>query len=211
MKKFTGAIKDAGSSVSHAAQKVTSKPTTKDEEFEDNRNKFLAYKKAIEETKKCAVKLQDETKGWIKAYTSLGSQFEEFFNLRGEDDGRKFKTFTGSLDNTSTSVFLAALGEVIAGTEQLININDGLKKRIGGRDDLLLDMDIAAKDKDKDAKKEQKYNESVQKYEEVNEKLKKDIQEAMHEGNPKFKEHYEKLVHSQKRTFEAWASAAGDV
>lgn len=66
----------------------------------------------------------------------------------------------------------SAVGEVTAGVEVLINQNEGLRKRIGGRDDVAVDFGYAAKNKDKDAKHAQKYEEAKQKYEEVNAKLK---------------------------------------
>jgi uncharacterized coiled-coil DUF342 family protein len=66
MKKLTSGLKDAASSVSHQAQKITSKPTTTDEEFEELRKTFNEYKKAIEAVKKSAVKLQDDTKGALE-------------------------------------------------------------------------------------------------------------------------------------------------
>jgi hypothetical protein len=54
-------------------------------------------------------------------------------------------------------------------------------------------MDIAFKEKDKDAKKKQKYDESLQKYEEVNGKLKNDLQDALRDGHPKFREHWARV------------------
>ncbi len=44
-------------------QKATGKPTSKDEEFEELRERFTAYKKAVENIKTEARRLQDETRG----------------------------------------------------------------------------------------------------------------------------------------------------
>jgi hypothetical protein len=66
----------------------------------------------------------------------------------------------------------SAVGEVTAGVEVMINTNEGLRKRISGRDDVAVDLGYATKSKDKDAKHGQKYDEARQKYEEVNTKLK---------------------------------------
>ena len=59
MKKFISSTTDK---VSTSVQKATSKPTSKDEEFEELRERFNAYKKAVENIKTEARRLQEETK-----------------------------------------------------------------------------------------------------------------------------------------------------
>ncbi len=49
--------------MSTSVQKATGKPTSKDEEFEELRERFTAYKKAVENIKTEARRLQDETRG----------------------------------------------------------------------------------------------------------------------------------------------------
>lgn len=59
MKKFISSTTDK---VSTSVQKATSKPTSKDEEFEELRERFNLYKKAVEAIKNDARKLQEETR-----------------------------------------------------------------------------------------------------------------------------------------------------
>jgi hypothetical protein len=66
---------------------------------------------------------------------------------------------------------------------------------------LILFPYVLQQEKDKDSKREQKYKEAAQKYEETNEKLKTDLKEALRDGHPKFKEHYEKVSFSALQTF----------
>jgi len=198
-------------SVSHAAKKVTTKTTSRDEEFEELRNKFTAFKKAVEGVKKEAVRMQEQTKSFVKQYKELGADVEELFECDHDDQGRRFKKFTEQMEQSGNENLIGGLGEVVTSTEALINICEGLKKRISHRDGLLKDVDIAAKDKDKEKKYELKYEEACQKYEEVNDKLKGDLQESLTDGHPKFKEHYERLISAQRRCFELWAAAASEI
>lgn len=65
----------------------------------------------------------------------------------------------------------SGIGEVIAGTEVLLNVCGGINKRIQQRDSLLLDMEIAEKRREKGAKEASLYEEARQKYDEVNTKV----------------------------------------
>jgi len=196
--------------VSVSVQKATSKPTTRDEEFEELRERFSSFRKSVENIKSEAKKLQDECRTYGKLYVSLGGEIETFFNLNNDDHGRKYKAFSTSVQD-AFSQLQAGIGEVVAGTEIMININDGLKKRISHRDELLLEMDVYEKNKDKDVKSKQKYDESVQKYEEVNAKLKGDLRDALRDGYPKFKEHFARLLDAQRNGFKVMSRAAEDL
>lgn len=55
----------------------------------------------------------------------------------------------------------------------LINICSGLQRRIGQRDSLLMDMEIAEKRREKGAKEAAQADEARQKYDEVNTKVRR--------------------------------------
>lgn len=55
----------------------------------------------------------------------------------------------------------------------LINVCSGLQRRIGQRDSLLMDMEIAEKRREKGPKEAAQADEARQKYDEVNTKVRK--------------------------------------
>lgn len=118
-------------------------------------------------------KLYEHTISYAKRYLSFSEETEKFFEQAGTGtrEGQGFKHMGEEIMELAKQL-ASAVGEVTAGVEVLINQNEGLRKRITGRDDVAVDYAYAAKSKDKDSKHGQKYEEARQKYEEVNTKLK---------------------------------------
>ncbi|PRP80782.1 hypothetical protein PROFUN_11522 [Planoprotostelium fungivorum] len=204
MKKLGGFVKDVGNSV----QKIGAKPTTNDEIFEELKNRFETYRKACENLKRESDKFSTAFKDMGKYYKSVGVELAAVYEFEGTADGQRFKSASDEVE-VATRDLTAGVGHITSGLEVLINQNEGLRKRINLRHDLLLDMDIAYKTKDKDHKTEAKYNESRTKYEEVNVKLIDDLRSHLNNSHPEFQGHYREFVNLQRRGFQAIASSVG--
>jgi len=192
--------------IKNTAAGITADPKKADPDFEELRKQFKVYSDAVDKIKSDAKKLQDETRSWVKVYKNLGEDVDVFFKVDNKD-GQRFNDYVQTLDGAVNDL-QSGIGEVVAGTEILININSGIWKRCDQRDSVTKDYIVAEGNKEKDAKNKQKYEEAKQKFEEVNSKLKNDIKETLTAGHPKFRGHFEKLIESQKRAFKAMAEAA---
>lgn len=149
----------------------------------------------------------------INTPQALGEDVDTFFKVENAD-GSKFKNYVANVDSACTDL-QAGIGEVVAGTEILININAGiwvrlpnsafsarslsfaLQKRVDQRDSVTKDLMVAEGNKDKDSKNKQKYDEAKQKFDEVNSKLKNDMKETLTAGHPKFRTHFDKVAYTQ--------------
>jgi len=192
--------------IKNTASGLTADPKKADPEFEDLRKQFKTYSDAVDKIKSGAEKLQDETRSWTKVYKSLGEDIDTFFKVDNKD-GQRFKEYVASVDSAANDL-QSGIGEVVAGTEILININAGIWKRVDQRDGVTKDLIVAENSKDKDSKGKQKHDEAKQKFEEVNHKLKNDMKDTLTAGHPKFRTHFEKLIEAQKRAFKTMADAA---
>jgi len=202
-----GKLKDEVKGAAHETHKLVSKPTTKDEEFEELRQKFDKCQKQVENMKKEVSKMVVNSKSFCKPMLGFGEELE---NFHGSTGGARYKRAAVDTDSAFQE-FTKISSEVVAGLGQIVSNWDGLKKKIKKRDDLLLEMDLAFKDKEKAtkdvAKAESKYEHAREEYDGFNTKLKEELNEALNTVGPEFEKLFKKLAQAQSSMFHSASSA----
>jgi len=207
-----GKLKDEVKGAAHETHKLVAKPTTKDEEFEELRQKFDKSQKQVENMKKEVSKMVDNSKSFCKPMLGFGEELE---NFHGSTGGSRYKKTAVDTD-AAFQEFTKIGSEVVAGLAQIVANWDGLKKKNKKRDDLLLEMDLAFKDKEKAtkdvAKAESKYEHAKEEYDGFNSKLKEELAEALSSVGPEFEKLFKKkLAQAQSSMFHTASKASEDL
>jgi len=209
--KLMGKLKDEVKGAAHETHKLVAKPTTKDEEFEELRQKFDKSQKQVENMKKEVSKMVDNSKSFCKPMLGFGEELE---NFHGSTGGSRYKKTAVDTD-AAFQEFTKIGSEVVAGLAQIVANWDGLKKKNKKRDDLLLEMDLAFKDKEKAtkdvAKAESKYEHAKEEYDGFNSKLKEELAEALSSVGPEFEKLFKKLAQAQSSMFHTASKASEDL
>jgi len=209
--KFMGKLKDEVKGAAHETHKLVSKPTTKDEEFEDLRQKFDKCQKQVENMKKEVSRMVDNSKSFCKHWLGFGEELENFHE---SSQGQRYKRAAVDTDSAFQE-FTKISSEVVVGLSAIVTNWEGLKKKIKKRDDLILEMDLAYKDKEKAtkdvAKAESKYEHAKEEYDGFNTKLKEELNEALTTVGAEFEKHFKKLAQAQSAMFHTASKASEDL